>query len=324
MAASTAGAGLAAATSRALGTSLQVVVTRPEHLRAAKDAADAVIADIDRTCSRFRADSEITRLHARAGEFVPISPLLLSALRAALRGAQLSGGAVDPTVGTAVRAIGYSRDFESVSSEGGAITLTVGSVPGWRCLGLDEVTPSALVPAGVELDLGSTAKALASDLAAVAALDAIGDGGVLVSLGGDIAVGGDQPDGGWVIQVSESSDTPVGSGHEAIAIQSGGVATSSRTVRRWRRGTVGLHHIIDPTTGLPAEGPWRTVTCVAGSCLDANIAATAAIVRGFDAVEWLIERGLPSRLVGPHGVVVRTAGWPTRKGHARVAERTGR
>jgi len=263
---------------------------------------------------------EITRLLARAGESVPISPLLLTALRAAVRGAQLSDGAVDPTVGTAVKAIGYTSDFASVSRDGGAITLTVGSVPGWRCLRLDELTPSALVPAGVELDLGSTAKALAADLAVAAALDAIGDGGgVLVNLGGDIAAAGDQPDGGWVIQVSESSDTPVSAGHEAIAIRSGGVATSSRTVRRWRRGTVELHHIIDPRTGLPAVGPWRTVTCVAGSCLDANIAATAAIVRGFDALDWLIDRGLPSRLVGEHSVVVRIAGWPTGSPHGRVA-----
>jgi thiamine biosynthesis lipoprotein ApbE len=300
----------AGATSRALGTSVHVVVTGAEHLATAKAAVDDVVAGIDRCCSRFRDDSEISRLHARAGGYVPVSPLLLAALRAALRGAQLSDGAVDPTVGTAVTAIGYDGDFASIAADGGAIALTVKSVPGWRCIRVDEATSSVLIPNGVELDLGSTAKALAADLAAAAALAAMDGGGVLVNLGGDIAVAGEAPDGGWVVQVSESSDAPVRAGNEAIAIGSGGVATSSTAVRRWRRGTVELHHIVDPATGLPASGPWRTVTCVAGSCLDANIAATAAIVRGEDAVAWLTERGLPSRLVDGHGAAVRTQGWP--------------
>jgi thiamine biosynthesis lipoprotein ApbE len=305
---------LAGSTSRALGTSLHVVVTQPAHLALARAAVDDVVAAIDRTCSRFRRDSEISRLQAHSGQAARISPLLLTALRAALRGAQLTDGAVDPTVGSAVRVIGYQDDFASVPRDGDPITLTVRSVPGWECLRLDEITPSVQIPVGVELDLGSTAKALASDLAAAAALEAMGGGGVLVNLGGDIAYAGQPPEGGWVVQVSESSDTPVGAGLEAIAVQNGGVATSSTSVRRWRRGTVELHHIVDPLTGLPAGGPWRTVTCVAGSCLDANIAATGAIVRGAEAVDWLTTLGLPSRLVGDSGIVVRTPGWPPNAG----------
>lgn len=295
---------------RALGTSLHVLVTRADRLDAAVAAVDAVVADIDRTCSRFRDDSELMRLQARAGGLVPISGTLFTALRAAIRGAELSGGAVDPTVGTAVRTIGYAGDFAAVERDGAALTLTVASVPGWRCLRVHEATRSALVPAGVEVDLGATAKALASDLAAEAALRAMGGGGVLVNLGGDIAVAGEPPAQGWVIQVSEASDAALSVGSEAITIRDGGVATSTTTIRRWRRGGVELHHIVDPGTGLPAAGPWRTVTCVAGSCLDANIAATAAIVQGTGAESWLRERGIPARLLNEHGGVVRTAGWP--------------
>lgn len=301
---------LATATSRALGTSVHVVVTHARYLERARQAVDAVVAGIDRTCSRFRDDTEISRLQARTGGYVPISPLLLTALRAALRGAHLSDGAVDPTVGSAIKAIGYDGDFASVAAVGDAITLTVTSVPGWRCVRLDEATSSVLIPNGVELDLGSTAKALAADLAAAAALTAMDGGGVLVNLGGDIAVAGEPPDGGWIIQVSESSDAPVRAGNAAVAVGGGGMATSSTSVRRWRRGTVELHHIVDPATGLPASGPWRSVTCVAGTCLDANIAATTAIVRGAGAVEWLTERELPSRLVSRSGDVVRTPSWP--------------
>jgi thiamine biosynthesis lipoprotein len=184
-------------------------------------------------------------------------------------------------------------------------------VPGWRRIVLNEVTSSVVVPAGVEVDLGSTAKALASDLAARAALDAMaGEGGVLVSLGGDIAVAGTPPPGDWQIQVADSSDAPITPDGETIAVRSGGVATSSTAVRRWTRGGVVLHHIIDPATGLPAESPWRTVTVVAGDCLDANIAATAAIVRGDAAPQWLSEVRLPARLVADDGTIIRVAGWP--------------
>jgi len=306
---------IATADDRAIGTSLRVVVTDGAHLDAAKAAVDRVVREIDEACSRFREDSELSALHASAGREVRVSPLLLKALRAALRGARLSGGAVDPTVGTAVKTVGYIDDFAAVPREGSAIPLVVRPVPGWQRIVLNEVTGSVVIPEGVEVDLGSTAKALASDLAAAAALEAIeGTGvagvGVLVSLGGDIAVAGGPPPGGWQIQVADSSDAPITADGETIAIQSGGVATSSTTVRRWKRGDVVLHHIIDPATGLPAQGPWRTVTVVAGDCLDANIAATAAIVRGASAPGWLRHVGLPARLVAHDGAVTRLAGWP--------------
>jgi thiamine biosynthesis lipoprotein len=232
------------------------------------------------------------------------------ALRAALRGARLSDGAVDPTVGTAVRSIGYDADFAAVSRDGAPLRLTVTPVPGWRRIRLDATAHSAYIPEGVELDLGSTAKALAADLAATAAHEATRQGGVLVSLGGDIAVAGEAPQGGWVIQAADDSDAPLSDDGESIAIRAGGVATSSTTVRRWTRGGVALHHIVDPATGLPAGGPWRTVSVVAADCLDANIAATAAIVRGEAALPWLEQLRLPSRLVTHDGEVARVAGWP--------------
>jgi len=76
------------------------------------------------------------------------------------------------------------------------------------------------------------------------------------------------------------------------------------------RGGVQLHHIIRPATGLPADGPWRTASVVAATCVDANIAATAAIVRGCAAVSWLEAAGLPARLVDTAGSTTSVAGWP--------------
>jgi thiamine biosynthesis lipoprotein len=167
-----------------------------------------------------------------------------------------------------------------------------------------------LVPTGIEIDLGATAKALAADLAAAAALKAVGAGGVLVSLGGDIAVAGNPPVQGWAVQASEDSNAPIDDDEETITIESGGIATSSTTVRQWTRGGLVLHHIIDPSTGLPVVGRWRTASVVAASCVDANIASTAAIVMGDAAIPWLAANNLPARLVDRYGGIHRVSGWP--------------
>ena len=95
-----------------------------------------------------------------------------------------------------------------------------------------------------------------------------------------------------------------------IALTSGGLATSGTTARRWTRGGRQLHHVVDPATGWPAGEVWRTVTAAAPTCVDANVATTAAIVLGAGAPRWLESRGLPARLVAPEGAVVVVGGWP--------------
>jgi thiamine biosynthesis lipoprotein len=164
----------------------------------------------------------------------------------------------------------------------------------------------------VRLDLGATAKAWAADRSAARLATALGCG-VLVSLGGDIAVAGETPPGGWRVRVQDVTgrpeDPPVGPS-AVVAIRDGGLATSSTTARRWRRGGDVLHHILDPRTGLPAPPCWRTVSVAAASCADANTASTAAIIRGRDAPGWLTSLGLPARLVDEAGNVHTVGGWP--------------
>ena len=295
---------------RALGGAMRIVVTRAHRVAAARTAVDEVVAAMDAAASRFRDDSELSRLNRSAGQPVRVSPLLAQAIAAGLRGASLTDGDADPTVGSAVRLAGYDRDFASVPTVDSPIRLQAVRVPGWRAVSFNPATNTVRIPAGVEVDLGATAKALASDLAAAAALAAAGAGGALVSLGGDIAVAGEPPQGGWLVQASEDSGAPIDDSEETVSIRAGGIATSSTTVRRWVRGEVSLHHIIDPATGLPAAGPWRTVSVVAASCVDANIASTAAIVMGERAVAWLEAQGLAARLVAVDGSVKRVAGWP--------------
>jgi len=294
---------------RALGCAARLVVTDPRAVRLAEIAVAGVLREIDDACSRFRPDSELSRLNASPERDVALSPTLAAALGVALRAARLSDGAVDPTVGSAVIAAGYDRDFALVAPDGGAVPLAARPVPGWRTIAFDPGRRTVRLPAGVRVDLGATAKALAADLAADAALRAAG-GGVLVSLGGDVAMRGEAPAGGWRVQVGEDSTAPLAAGAEAVRAAAGGVATSSTTVRRWRRGGATLHHLIDPRTGLPAGGPWRTVTTAAATCVDANVAATAAIVMGAAAPAWLAAAGVPARLVDRAGRVVRVAGWP--------------
>jgi thiamine biosynthesis lipoprotein ApbE len=300
---------VATATWRAIGTGVRLVVHHGD-LGMARQAVESVLDVVDRAYSRFRDDSEIVALNARAGQRVSISPLLVEAIATGLRAARLTDGAVDPTVGRAMRAIGYDTDFDVVRGDGGPIELRLEPIPGWQAVDLSVSRREVLVRRGVELDLGSTGKGLAADLAATAALEAMGRGGVLVSLGGDIAVKGTAPDGGWRILIAEDSETPPDVGGEAIAIETGAVATSSTTVRRWRRGDRTLHHLVDPRTGGPVVSPWRTTSVVAATCVDANTAATAAIVKGADAVPWLEATGLAARLVATNGAILRLGGWP--------------
>jgi FAD:protein FMN transferase len=303
--------GVAIAEGTALGGLARLVVTRPDGLEAAWQAVEATLRGVDLAYSRFRPDSELSRVNANPGMTHEVSPLLAAAIAVALRAARQTDGAVDPTLGGAMRSAGYDVTFADVPPRGPALNLVARPVARWRLVRFDERERTVQLPAGVELDLGATGKGLAADLAAAAALAAAGPGaGVLVSLGGDIATAGEAPGGSWVVQVGEDSRAPISRGEETVSIRSGAIATSSTTVRRWLRGEAVLHHILDPRTGLPASGPWRTASIVARTCAEANLAATAAIVKGDGAVAWLQATGVPARLVGTDGDITRVGGWP--------------
>ena len=288
----------------ALGTTASVAVAERPALASARAAVEAELAAIDLACSRFRPDSDLSRVNAGAGRPVRVGELLLDAIEVALRAAALTGGIVDPTIGRALILAGYDRDFATLAHARARVVAT--RVEGWQVVSVDRTRSEVRIPGGVRLDLGATAKALAADRAAAAAVAAAG-AGVLVNLGGDIAVAGPAPPGGWRVRVADDHRAPADAPAQTLTIGAGGLATSSTTVRRWGAGA---HHLIDPRTGLPAVSPWRTVSVAAGTCVDANIAATAAIVLGEDAAAWLEARGLPARLVDLEGETRAVAGWP--------------
>ncbi len=292
----------------ALGTTGVVALNDPAALPRARARVDEVIDAFDRTCSRFRPDSELTGLAGGQGRPVRVSELLFDAVAAALRAARLTNGDVDPTLGHALRALGYDRDFAALAARGPA-RVRVALIPGWRAVALDPVARTVRVPVGCELDLGATAKALAADRAAAAAHAATG-AGVLVSLGGDMALAGDAPPEGWRVRVTDDHRAGVDAPGQWISLRGGGLATSSTAVRRWATDRGPAHHVLDPATGRSVDSCWRTVSVCAGSCLDANVASTAALVRGEPALEWLSALRLPGRLVSGAGEVVHVAGWP--------------
>lgn len=294
----------------ALGTTITVATVDPGRTSAAHEAAKSELADFDRACSRFRDDSELSRVSASSGATVSVGPILLEALEVALAAAQATGGLVDPTVGRALRLAGYDATFRLVAArDPEQFTPRYCVSPGWQTVELDRDRATVRVPAGVELDLGATGKALAADRAARAAADEAGCG-VLVSAGGDVAVAGAPPAGGWPIRISDDHATPLDAPGPVVSITEGGLATSSTTVRRWGTRTGACHHVFDPRTGRPAGGPWRTVSVAAATCVDANTASTAAFILGEDAVSWLSERGLPARLERSTGSTELVADWP--------------
>jgi thiamine biosynthesis lipoprotein len=280
---------------------------------------DCELERLDRAASRFRSDSEISLVHRAHGQPVEISAALAVAIGVALAAAEWSGGLTDPTVGTALIALGYDRDFAELRRrrwEEHEQLRPACPRPAWDSVRL--AGRVVQVPAGVVLDLGATAKGLGADWSAEAALRASDCGGVVVSLGGDVATAGDSPRGGWPVLVADDHLSRVHStaspGTQLVRLYCGSLATSSITCRQWRRSGRILHHIVDPRTGLPATGPWRTVSVAATTCADANAASTAAIVCGSEAPQWLAARDIPARLVGHDGSVLRVGGWPASDG----------
>jgi FAD:protein FMN transferase len=303
-------AGPTVASFPALGSTAFVAVMHGELLAEAESLLAEDVHALDLACSRFRTDSELVGVNKRSGRPVAVSALLAEATRVALDAASMTDGLVDPALGSQLCAVGYDRTFALVRDRD---TWQITSIPrptaSWREVELDVERRTLQVPRGLELDLGATAKAWAADRAAERIARELRTG-VLVSLGGDIAVAGRPPQGGWPVRLAEHhASSPAGPG-PAVAISDGGLATSGTVVRRWPTDRGDAHHILDPRSGEPARTRWAYVAVAAASCFEANVAATAAIVLGEEAPDWLAARRLPARAVRRDGTAVTFGGWP--------------
>jgi thiamine biosynthesis lipoprotein len=292
-----------ATTFEALGTYVYVATRDPEELGTARRLTAALLDEVDRTCSRFRTDSDLTRANARSGRWTTVDPLLVAAVGVAVDAARVTGGLVHPLLGRPLVALGYDRDFGRLAENGDVVPVPPPPLDSWRSVGLRD--DAVRVPAGTALDLGATGKGFAADLVA-AALAAELREPALVGVGGDLAVS--QPDGcPWPVVVSERPEEP----GVTVHLEQGGLATSSTRVRRWSRRGTAFHHLIDPRTGASAHVVWSTASCVGPTAAGANTASTAAIVLGEQAPAWLESHAVSARLVAPDGGVRRTGDWPT-------------
>ncbi len=249
-------------TFRAMGTDVELLLDAEpgERVEGALDRAEAEFERLEQVMSRFRDDSELSRLN-RDGTIAGASTDLVRVVELALEARESTGGRFDPTVHDALVAAGYDRTFDAVEPD--AIGQTVATPP--RCGGRVLVKGLGIeLQPGFRLDLGGIGKGYAADR--VADLLAV-VGPCLVNAGGDIAVRG----GAWPVGVTDEV---------TVELTRGGLATSGRDRRSWIRNGEARHHLIDPATGLPAtESPIR-VTVVAGSAAAAEVAAKTAFLGG--------------------------------------------
>jgi FAD:protein FMN transferase len=260
---------------------------------------------VDAACNRFRDDSELSRLNASHGETTSISLTLELALEAALRAAGATGDMVDPTVLPALLALGYDRDFDELAHSDAILEQVAVPAMGPSAIHLNLEEHTVMLDPPCRLDLGASAKALVVDLIAD---DVAEFGGVVVELGGDVAVRGEGPDGPWAIAVS---DALVITGDEPrISLRHGGIATSSTASRTWRVGERVVNHIVDPRTGRCARGLYSTASVSASDCVLANAFATAALLWNEDASYHIAQAGWSARLVRRDGSLEFVGGWP--------------
>ncbi len=295
---------------RAIGTTAVVAVADGRRADEALSLLAGDLRALDEACSRFRPDSELRRVEADgAGGPVPVSALLYELLEVAFLVATDTAGIVDPTVGSALIELGYDRDFDQIGLADQIGEHDPRPAPGWWRITLDPEARTVAIPVGVHVDLGATAKAFAADRAAARLADVLGCG-VLVNLGGDVAVAGTPPSGGWPVGIAAESCESVNRVQQVVTIVDGGLASSGTTARSWLRNGRRVHHIVDPWTGQAAPAVWSLVSVAAPSCVAANAWSTAAVVWGEDAVANLSAWGVPARLVDSDGKVVRCGGWP--------------
>jgi thiamine biosynthesis lipoprotein len=289
---------------RVWSTYVQLCVTDERLLLRAEVLTRRLLAAVDRTCSRFRDDSDLSRLNAAPGHWVEVDPLLVEATRVAVEAAQITDGLVDPCVGRALISWGYDVDLEVLGRRPVRAVPDQAEPPAdWREIRWD--VGAVWLPPDCLLDLGATAKAWAADLVAETVAAELGCG-VLISLGGDVRVVS-PPDMTWPIRVSETEGSATG---QTVDLRHGGLATSTILARRWRTEYGWAHHLIDPRTGAPVTGEVRTATALGETAVGANVASTAALVLGSAAEAWLRDRGVHARLVLADGAVRRVGSWP--------------
>lgn len=277
-------------TFQAMNTDITGIICEvPENCAEASRAlfkVESLFRKIERTLSRFPADSELTNLNNSAGQPFRATELLIAAVKAALEAARITGGIFDPTVLPALLAAGYDRSFEKIGQNGHVLH----SEPpfqhcDWQKIIIDTANRAILLPAGCRLDLGGIGKGWAVDQA-YQILRTFPD--FALDAGGDIRVQGHQIEKqDWCVGV----DDPLKMGHDLtiLHLNRGAICTSSTVKRKWLSGDRTLHHLIDPRTGMPTQSGVISATVIADTAARAEVLSKAALIaepiRGLQLIE---------------------------------------
>lgn len=275
---------------RAMGTSVRCIAPpSPVFRRAARDVR-AIFEREERRFSRFRGDSELARVNAAAGSWIDVSAPFAHVVAFALSAWRRTGGRFDPTLLGAMIAAGYDRDFDELFA--GARDAVRPMAPAGRAGEVELDGRSLRLPDGIGLDLGGIVKGWTVDRAIHAALSA-GVPWILVEAGGYLRVEGELPtDLEIAVEDPQAPDTDIG----RVTIAGGALATSCVTKRAWEPNA---HHLIDPFTGTPVDGPLLQATVWAPTCVEAEVRSKDALIQGEDYL-----RRAPALLVMREGPVL--------------------
>lgn len=278
-----------------MASEVHLIVNGPADL---KSMALGRLDELERLWSRFIPDSEVSRLNTNPGQPVPVGGDTLLLLDAMVEGWRATGGLYDPTVLTALVAEGYAASID----DPGLQTVLPDSTTGTgRADGIlvDHATGTAWLPSGTAIDPGGIGKGLAADIVA-GELTAAGTLGAMVNIGGDLRIIGEPDEAVWTVSV-EDPNRP-GTTLLTLAVDGGGVATSSTRSRRWTRDGLERHHLINPRLGTCADSNLAAVTVIAATAWRAEVEATAVLLMGrVNGLARLVERGLEGVLVGADG-----------------------
>lgn len=312
--------GLSQVTFHAMGTTVTLLLPEQRKVEGAAIARD-LFERWEQALSRFRPDSELSYLNRYAGTRVIVGELLFTVLRQALAAAQATNGVYDPTLLPQLAQLGYDRSFETLTGPLPQTSYAGEPGGGWQKIALDPVIRSVLLPPGVQLDFGGIAKGMAVD-AALKALRKAGINTIMVNAGGDLAVHGLPPQtDAWLIGL------PITAGHAVtqptttvedttwlLPLHHGALATSGISKRRWQQGQQQRHHLLDPRTGLPVDNGLWSVTVVASTCQQAEVAAKVAFILGREQGQaFLTLHGLAGLFVNADGSWQPTQLWPTQR-----------
>ena len=275
-------------TFRAMGTEMLVCIDN------GSDQPPVELEDVplwfeewEQTLSRFRLNSELSRLNRAGSQPIAVSETLWQVFQSALTAERATSGLVTSTVANAMREVGYDRDFKLMI---GQTVVPILFEPAMASplddVTWDESTRCIYLPEGVQLDFGGIAKGWAAGQV-VQRLKHLGS--VLMNCGGDVSMSGPLLDGSpWEVGVYKPFDRSSGYIGMLYFYESCGVATSSTDRRRWMQGDRLRHHIIDPRSSLPTVTDVVSATVVAPTAVEAETAAKSVLIRGsVDGLNWL-------------------------------------